>query len=87
MKVLLRFSTAIGPRTVVVEIGDRDSAQAIVNAHLASEQLAHLVEEMPRISMKDHMAKHKRAKARSKIKVASVTPDNVTALIARRAPR
>jgi hypothetical protein len=53
---------------------------AVVNAHLGLGELASLVEEMPRLSLKDHMAKHKRAKGRAeKLKVIS-TPSNVTPL-------
>jgi hypothetical protein len=80
MKILLHFMTAIGPRTIVVEIGDRATAQAVVNAHLGLGELASMVEEMPRLSLKDHMAKHKRAKGRAeKLKVIT-TPSNVTPL-------
>jgi hypothetical protein len=79
MKILLRFATAIGPRTIVAEIGDRETAQAIVNSHVAAnfaatEPAAHLVDEMPRLSLKAHMAKHKRAR----VKVVSALPANVT---------
>ncbi len=59
MKCLLHFMTAIGPRTIVAEVGDQATAQAVVNAHIAEGNLACLVEEMPRISLKDHMASRK----------------------------
>jgi hypothetical protein len=85
MKALLHFATALGARTVVAEIGDVDTAQAVVNAHMASGGRASLVEEMPRVSLKDHMTKHKRAMAKTKVKVVSVTPSNVTSLAKRRA--
>jgi hypothetical protein len=84
MKALLHFTTTIGPRTVVAEIGDQVTAQAVINAHLASGELAQLVAEMPRLSLKDHMTKHKRAMAKGMVKIASVTPDNVTSLVKRR---
>lgn len=86
MKALFRFSTVLGPRTLIAEIGDRATAQAVVNAHLAlvdSEMLdcpsASLVEEMPRLSIKTHMAKHKRTKAKAARQAAVVaTSANVT---------
>lgn len=80
MKALLHFTTALGPRTVVVEIGDDQTARAIVNAHLASGEQASLMDEMPRLSMKDHMAKHKRAKARAAKLTVVPRADNVTPL-------
>lgn len=80
MKVLLHFATAIGPRTIVSEVGDAMTAQAIVNAHLALGEMASIVEEMPRLSLKDHMAKHKRAKGRASKLTVITTPSNVTPL-------
>lgn len=78
MKALLHFRTALGPRTIVAEIGDAETARAIVNAQLANGEQASLVEEMPRISMKQHMASHKRKRA--KIKLVSSTPSNVLSI-------
>lgn len=76
MKALLRYRTTIGSRTIIAELGDADTARAIVNAHLALGEYGELVEEMPRISMKAHMASHKRKRA--KLKLVSVLPENVT---------
>jgi hypothetical protein len=76
-KVLLHFMTELGPRTLVVEIGDAATARAVVNTHLAAGSQASVVEEMPRMSLKGHMAKHRRAKARA-VKVKLPAASNVT---------
>lgn len=87
MMVLLRFATNLGPRTIVVEMSDRAAAQAAVNAHLAASEpcspecpSAVLVEETPRLSVKDFMARHKRAMAKAAKLTVISTPSNVTAL-------
>lgn len=82
-KVLLHFCTEIGPRTVVAEISDAATARAVVNAHLAVGELASLVEEMPRLSVKDLVAKRKRVMARD-IKMVSIPALNVTPIRKRR---
>lgn len=84
MKLLLCFRTELGPRTVVAEIGDRATAQAIVNAQLALGEGASLVDEMPRLSVKAHMAKHKRAMAKAAREPTTVAPGNVTPIKQRR---
>lgn len=77
MKLLLHYVTAIGPRTIIAEVADTESAQAVCNAHLALGENAALVEEMPRLSMKGQMAKLKRAHAKLKV---ITRPDNVTSI-------
>lgn len=77
-KLLLHYQTSLGPRTIIAEVADRDSAQAVCNAHLALGERASLVEEMPRLSIKDHMAKHKRTQARAKKLTVIEQPSNVT---------
>lgn len=79
-KLLLRFTTNMGPRTIVSEITDDLAARAALNSHLALGEYGELVDESPRMSLRDHMAKHRRAMARSKIKVVSTRPSNVTPL-------
>lgn len=78
MKAILRYRTALGARSIIAELGDADTARAIVNAHLALGEYGELVEEMPRMSLKQHMASHKRKRA--KIKLVSTLADNVTPL-------
>lgn len=74
MKLLLRYGTTIGPRTVIAEIADRETAQAVRAAHQAAGEEAELVEEMPRISMKDHLIRHRKQIARaSKLKTRILT--------------
>lgn len=84
MKALLHFRTDLGPRTVVAEIGDAVSARAIVNAHLALGEQASLVEQMPRLSMAEHLARHAKKRQRTALKLASVLPANVTPIRARK---
>jgi len=74
MKALLHFRTDLGPRTIVAEIGDYETARAVVNAHLASGEQASLCDEMPRLSMKDHLARHNRAKAKAALRVITADP-------------
>ena len=75
MMLLLNFATAIGSRTVVVELGDAESARAILCAHQALGGYAALVEEVPRLSMQDHLAKHRRKQARAAIKAVEAVPN------------
>lgn len=59
MKVLLHYSTELGGCTVVVEIADAERAKAIMRAHQHLGELAHVAEEVPRHSLKEHLRKHK----------------------------
>ena len=77
MKILLHYKTTLGPRTIVAEVGDVQTAWAVTSAHQALGEQAALVEEMPRISMQDHLAKHKRRKARPALKVIEIAPNVV----------
>lgn len=74
MKLLLRYHTAIGPRTIIAEIGDEATAQAIRAAHQASGEDAALVEEMPRLSLQDHMVRHRRRVERAALKLIASDP-------------
>lgn len=85
MKVLLYFATALGQRTIVAEIGDAATARAVVNAHLALGENAAVVEEMPRTSLRDHMAKHKKAMTKAARAKPTELPSNVTPLKKNRA--
>lgn len=78
-KLLLHYRTTLGSRTVVAEIGDEATAQAVRAAHQALGEACALVEEMPRLSMADHLAKHRKKVARAKLRVIQAAP-NVTPL-------
>ncbi len=58
-KLLLHYQTTLGARTVVVEVGDRVTAYAILSAHQGCGEMACLVEEIPRYSLKQHMERHR----------------------------
>ncbi len=60
MKLLIRYDTSLGPRTVVVEAGDPVMAMAVANAHRTLGGYAECVEEIPRYSLKSHMLRHKK---------------------------
>ncbi len=68
VKLTLRFQTNIGPRVGVLEVSDEAAAIAILNAHLAGGSEGALCPEMPRLSMKDHIAQHKRKQKRARSK-------------------
>jgi hypothetical protein len=74
MRLMLNFVTALGGRTVIAEVADAETAWAIANAHMATGGNASLLEEIPRQSLKDHMAKNRRP--RRKLKVIA-RPENV----------
>ncbi len=67
-KCLFHWRTALGPRTVIVEISDPETAQAVINAHLALGENASRCSEMPRLSLSDHIAQHKRKQKRARSK-------------------
>ena len=58
-KLLLHYQTTLGGRTVVVEVGDQVAASAILSAHQGTGEMACLVAEIPRYSLKQHMEWHK----------------------------
>ncbi len=60
MKLLLRYMTLLGPRTVIAEVADTNTAWAIQSAHMAMGGEATLCEEMPRLSLATHLEKHRR---------------------------
>ena len=83
MKLTLRFLTEIGPRVGVLEVSDEITAKAILNSHLGQNgnpddefPCGMLVSEMPRLSMKDHLARWREAKALPK--PVEVPAPNVT---------
>ena len=66
MKVMMRYDTDLGPRTVVVEVGEPETARAIAESHRflcgtehAESPEAFCLEEVPRASLKSHMQRHK----------------------------
>lgn len=59
MKMLLRFSTEIGPRTLVAEASDAPTAAAIVNAHRALGEYAEMLSEGVKYDLAAHMKKHR----------------------------
>ncbi len=79
MKLILNYRTALGPRTIIAEVADLSTAHAVRSAHQALGEDASLVEEMPRLSMAEHLAKHKKRNVRAKIKLIEAFP-NVTTL-------
>jgi hypothetical protein len=78
LKLLLRYRTSLGPRTIIAEIGDAATAQAVCNAHLALGEEAALCDESTRFSLKDNRAKPRRKRDRAALKVVSSLPENVT---------
>ncbi len=60
MKLLLRYITLLGPRTVIAEVADTNTAWAIQSAHMAMGGESSLCEEMPRLSLATHLEKHRR---------------------------
>lgn len=80
MMLQLHFRTELGARTVVVEIGDSATARAIANAHLALGEMASVTEETSRISLKAHMAAHKKRAAKAAKLVVVPRAVNVTPL-------
>lgn len=82
MKLLLRYRTSLGPRTVIAEIADEATAWAVQCAHAALGEESALVEEMPRISLSDHIAAH--AKRRDKAALRLIASDPKVAQIGKR---
>ena len=75
-KLLLHYRTTLGPRTIIAEIADKETASAVMNAHLALGEQASICDESTRISMKDHLARWKETKALPK--PVEVPAPNVT---------
>lgn len=76
-KLLLHYRTTLGPRTIIAEIGDNATARAVLNAHQGFGEQAALVEEVPRHSLSEHLARHKRKQAKAALRAL---PANVTVL-------
>lgn len=74
MKLLLHYRTALGPRTIIAEVSDEATAQAVRAAHQALGEGASLVEEMPRMSLKAYIAAHRKKQERVKLKVIESDP-------------
>jgi hypothetical protein len=70
MKLLLHYQTELGGVTVVVDQQDEARARAVMRAHQALGETAAIVDTVPRCSVKEHMAKHKRRANKAKV----VTP-------------
>lgn len=79
MKILIRYETPdLGPRVLVVEGGDKATATAIMNAHLAlyprndvldlESPPAVLLEEAGRFDMRQHLRRHKAKLAKAALK-------------------
>ena len=85
MKLLLRYHTALGPRTIISEVTDEATAQAVRAAHEALGETASLVEEMPRLSMQAHMNRHRKQQKRAALRLIASDP-KVTPLKRARKP-
>lgn len=73
-KLLLHYRTTLGPRTIIAEVADRETASAVMNAHLALGENASLCSEMPRLSMRDHQARRRKSREKAALKVIASDP-------------
>ena len=81
MKLTLRFNTTIGPRVGVLEVSDEITASAILNAHLGQNGEADdevpcgaIRMEVPRLSLRDHLSRHKRRQERAGLALVQADP-------------
>lgn len=81
MKLTLRFQTNIGPRVGVLEVSDEITAKAILNSHLGQNgepddeiPCGALRDEMPRLSLSNHLAKHRKSREKAALKIIASDP-------------
>ena len=56
-------------------VSDAATAQAVRSAHEGLGEAAALVEEMPRVSLADHLVKHRKRQARAVLKAVEAVPN------------
>lgn len=78
MKILLRFETPLGSRTIALDGMDKDTASAIIEAHQHAGGGAAILNDQGRFDMKQHFRKLAKAKARAARKISFA--ENVVSL-------